>query len=91
MNEDAEMRIAFSLTESSFTAFCCIGVWCGVSRLLSHSTVCVYDNLLFPCQIDAALAPGYPEDQLANGFRMTIKRSDMATLNNLNWLNDEVL
>lgn len=41
-------------------------------------------------QVDAALAPGYPEDPLVEGFRVTLKRSDIATLGNLNWLNDEV-
>ena len=41
-------------------------------------------------QVDSALAPGYPEDPLVEGFRVTLKRSDLATLSNLNWLNDEV-
>lgn len=41
-------------------------------------------------QVDAALAPGYPDDPLVEGFRVTLKRSDIATLGNLNWLNDEV-
>ena len=41
-------------------------------------------------QVDAALAPGYPDDPLVEGFRVTLKRSDVATLSNLNWLNDEV-
>ena len=41
-------------------------------------------------QVDAALAPGYPDDPLVEGFRVTLKRSDIATLSNLNWLNDEV-
>lgn len=40
--------------------------------------------------MDAALAPGYAEDPLVEGFRVTLKRSDLATLSNLNWLNDEV-
>ena len=40
--------------------------------------------------MDAALAPGYPDDPLVEGFRVTLKRSDIATLGNLNWLNDEV-
>ena len=40
--------------------------------------------------MDSALAPGYPEDPLVEGFRVTLKRSDLATLSNLNWLNDEV-
>lgn len=41
-------------------------------------------------QVDAALAPGYLDDPLVEGFRVTLKRSDIATLGNLNWLNDEV-
>ena len=41
-------------------------------------------------QVDSALAPGYAEDPLVEGFRVTLKRSDLATLSNLNWLNDEV-
>lgn len=41
-------------------------------------------------QVDAAFAPGYPDDPLVEGFRVTLKRSDIATLGNLNWLNDEV-
>ena len=40
--------------------------------------------------MDSALAPGYSEDPLVEGFRVTLKRSDLATLSNLNWLNDEV-
>lgn len=40
--------------------------------------------------MDDALAPGYAEDPLVEGFRVTLKRSDLATLSNLNWLNDEV-
>ncbi|CAH3031439.1 unnamed protein product [Porites evermanni] len=42
-------------------------------------------------KVDAALAPGYPDDPLVEGFRVTLKRSDIATLGNLNWLNDEVI
>ena len=41
-------------------------------------------------QVDAALAPGYADEPLVEGFRVTLKRSDLATLSNLNWLNDEV-
>lgn len=41
--------------------------------------------------VDAALSPGYPEDPVVEGFRVTLKRSDIATLNNLNWLNDEII
>ncbi|XP_027041472.1 sentrin-specific protease 1-like [Pocillopora damicornis] len=41
--------------------------------------------------VDAALAPGYSEDPLVEGFRVTLKRSDVATLSNLNWLNDEII
>ena len=37
-----------------------------------------------------ALAPGNPDEPLVDGFRITLKRGDMATLSNLNWLNDEV-
>ena len=40
--------------------------------------------------MDSALAPGYSDDPLVEGFRVTLKRSDIATLSNLNWLNDEV-
>lgn len=42
-------------------------------------------------KVDAALAPGYSDDPLVEGFRVTLKRSDIATLGNLNWLNDEVI
>lgn len=41
--------------------------------------------------VDAALAPGYDDDPLVEGFMFTLKRSDIATLSNLNWLNDEVI
>jgi len=41
--------------------------------------------------VDSALAPGYSEDPLVEGFRVTLKRSDLATLSNLNWLNDEII
>ena len=36
-------------------------------------------------QVDSALAPGYPEDPLVEGFRATLKQTDLATLSNLNW------
>lgn len=41
--------------------------------------------------VDAALCPGYADDPLVEGFRVTLKRSDIATLGNLNWLNDEII
>ena len=37
-------------------------------------------------QVDAALCPGYADDTLVEG----LKRSDIATLSNFKWLNDEV-
>lgn len=33
---------------------------------------------------------GNQDDVLSEGFRLTITRKDLQTLNNLNWLNDEV-
>ncbi|XP_017342708.1 sentrin-specific protease 1 isoform X1 [Ictalurus punctatus] len=34
---------------------------------------------------------GNQDDVLSEGFRLTITRKDLQTLNNLNWLNDEVI
>jgi Ulp1 family protease len=41
--------------------------------------------------VDNALGPGNASETLADGFKISITRSDMVTLSNLNWLNDEVI
>ncbi|XP_015752182.1 PREDICTED: sentrin-specific protease 1-like [Acropora digitifera] len=41
--------------------------------------------------VDAALSPGNPDDPVVEGFQVTLKRSDLATLSTLNWLNDEIM
>jgi hypothetical protein len=40
--------------------------------------------------IDAALIPRPPQEVLVKAFGLSIKRHDMHTLADLNWLNDEV-
>ena len=41
-------------------------------------------------QIDAALCAGFSDDPLVEGFQVMLKRRDIVTLSNFNWLNDEV-
>lgn len=41
--------------------------------------------------VDAALSPGNADDPIVEGFQVTLKRSDLATLSTLNWLNDEIM
>ncbi|XP_071955999.1 uncharacterized protein [Antedon mediterranea] len=41
--------------------------------------------------IDAAFAPDPPNETLVQGFKCTLTRSNIQTLNGLNWLNDEVI
>ena len=61
---------------------------CNINKESRQSSDLCYGFLFI--QVDTALAPGYAEDPLVEGFRVTLKRSDLATLSNLNWLNDEV-
>ncbi|XP_035239550.1 sentrin-specific protease 1 [Anguilla anguilla] len=42
-------------------------------------------------QVSQALRGGSQDEVLSEGFRLTITRKDIQTLNNLNWLNDEVI
>ncbi|KAJ8265675.1 hypothetical protein COCON_G00147740 [Conger conger] len=42
-------------------------------------------------QVSQALKAGSQDEVLSEGFRLTITRKDIQTLNNLNWLNDEVI
>lgn len=42
-------------------------------------------------QVSQALKGGSQDEVLSEGFRLTITRKDIQTLNNLNWLNDEVI
>lgn len=42
-------------------------------------------------EVTAALQPEPAGEVLSSGFRLNISRSDMATLNNGNWLNDDVI
>ncbi|KAM8977555.1 sentrin-specific protease 1 [Pelodytes ibericus] len=42
-------------------------------------------------EIKRALFGGSQDQVLSDGFRLTITRKDIMTLNNLNWLNDEVI
>lgn len=44
----------------------------------------------FQKKIKGALRPNPPTEVLVEGFGLQIKRCDIHTLNNLNWLNDEV-
>jgi sentrin-specific protease 1 len=46
--------------------------------------------LLLQNVIDAALIPRPPSEVLVEAFGLSIKRHDMHTLADLNWLNDEV-
>lgn len=46
--------------------------------------------LSFFAKVDSALGPGNASETLADGFKISITRGDLATLSNLNWLNDEV-
>lgn len=42
-------------------------------------------------RIDDAFCPTPPDELLVEGFRLQIRRKDMETLQDLNWLNDEVI
>ncbi|XP_029637096.1 uncharacterized protein LOC115212363 isoform X1 [Octopus sinensis] len=42
-------------------------------------------------EVERALQPVPPEEVLTQGFRINIKRCDMATLVGANWLNDEII
>ncbi|XP_010873596.1 sentrin-specific protease 1 [Esox lucius] len=42
-------------------------------------------------QVSRALRGGSQDEVLSEGFRLTITRKDLQTLNHLNWLNDEVI
>lgn len=42
-------------------------------------------------EVEGALRPVPPEEVLTQGFRISIKRCDMATLVGSNWLNDEII
>ena len=40
--------------------------------------------------INAALGPGAPDERITNGYGIILRRQDFWTLNNCNWLNDQV-
>ncbi|XP_029450854.1 sentrin-specific protease 1 isoform X1 [Rhinatrema bivittatum] len=42
-------------------------------------------------EIRRAFCSGNQDEVLSEGFRLTITRKDIQTLNNLNWLNDEII
>ncbi|KAG1961568.1 sentrin-specific protease 1 [Pimephales promelas] len=42
-------------------------------------------------EVSRALRGGSQDEVLSEGFRLTITRKDLQTLNHLNWLNDEVI
>ncbi|XP_054859108.1 sentrin-specific protease 1 [Eublepharis macularius] len=42
-------------------------------------------------EIKSVLRNGNPDEVLSEAFRLTITRKDIHTLNNLNWLNDEII
>uniref|UniRef100_A0A671QRQ9 Sentrin-specific protease 1-like n=1 Tax=Sinocyclocheilus anshuiensis TaxID=1608454 RepID=A0A671QRQ9_9TELE len=42
-------------------------------------------------EVSRALRGGIQDEVLSEGFRLTITRKDLQTLNHLNWLNDEVI
>ncbi|XP_052451010.1 sentrin-specific protease 1 [Carassius gibelio] len=42
-------------------------------------------------EVNRALRGGSQDEVLSEGFRLTITRKDLQTLNHLNWLNDEVI
>ncbi|XP_060108179.1 sentrin-specific protease 1 [Heteronotia binoei] len=42
-------------------------------------------------EIKSVLRSGNQDDMLSEAFRLTITRKDIHTLNNLNWLNDEII
>ncbi|KAG5837964.1 hypothetical protein ANANG_G00218720 [Anguilla anguilla] len=54
----------------------------------SQSALCAQAMQL---QVSQALRGGSQDEVLSEGFRLTITRKDIQTLNNLNWLNDEVI
>ncbi len=41
-------------------------------------------------EVSRTLRGGSQDEILSEGFRLTITRKDLQTLNHLNWLNDEV-
>ena len=40
--------------------------------------------------INVALGPGAPDERITNGYGIILWRQDFWTLNNCNWLNDQV-